>query len=520
MTNLLSALFLLPLLAQSPAAPAPAAERLHLVVLHTNDVHGQVQTRKATWLDKQNPPLIGGLPRLAAFVNATRAECAKSGDGLLVVDAGDWYQGTPEGMVDDGLGFVTALAQVGYDACAIGNHEFDRGLPNVLRILKESKIPAVCANLDERASGKPVEWVQPAHVARVEGHDAHGSWTLRVGLVGLLTPVTPDITHPDARTLDFLDPSKALSRVQQSLAGQVDWVLPLTHLGVEGDRVLARAHPELSLIVGGHSHTFLKEGVLEGATRIVQTGSKCSAVGRVDVWFDRATKQCLEVTARVIDLREDSTDATRNPEVETRCAELVRRSDEPMRAVIGELAGPLARSKDPLVSGSAGNFIADLVREHTGADVGLMNRGGIRSDVEAGAFTRRLIFELCPFDNRVSVLELPGADLAEMARRSVEDAAHSGLELSGATIEARLDAGGKRHFVALRVGGKALDPSATYKVAMNSFMADGGDAYLDKEKKYARKDEALYLRELIELHVADKKTITPATDNRYVTQKP
>jgi 2',3'-cyclic-nucleotide 2'-phosphodiesterase (5'-nucleotidase family) len=260
--------------------------------------------------------------------------------------------------------------------------------------------------------------------------------------------------------------------------------------------------------------------VLEGTTRIVQTGSKASGIGRVDVWFDRATRRCVETRARVVDLDDDPPESARSPEVEKRCAELQQRSDEPMRAVIGELVQPLVRSKDPLVSGSAGNFIADAVREHTGAQVGLMNRGGIRSDVQAGPFTRRAIFELCPFDNRVSVLELSGAELSEMARRSVEDAAHSGLEVSGMTIEAQIDGAGKRRLVGIAVGGKPVEASAKYKVAMNSFMADGGDAYLDKDVKYARVDEALYVREMLELFVADKKHVTPLGENRYVLRKP
>ena len=508
---LLRSLALLPLLAQAP-------ERLHLVVLHTNDVHGQVQTRKATWIDKQNPPQVGGLPRLAAYVHRAREESAKRGDGLLVVDSGDWYQGTPEGLVDGGVGFVGALAQVGYDACAIGNHEFDRGLENLKLLLRDSGIPSVCANLTERSSGKPVEWTRPWRIANVHGHDAAGDWTLAVGLVGLLTTTTPVITHPDAGTLVFGDPSAALSSAQKELAGKAEWILPLSHLGLETDRGLARAHPELQLIVGGHSHTYLAEGVREGPTCIVQTGSKASSIGRVDVWFERATKKCVEVRASVVDLREEPAEADRNAEVERRCAALVQRSDEPMREVIGELAAPLVRTKDALKSSSAGNFLADIVREHTGADIGLMNRGGIRCDVEAGPFTRRQIFELSPFDNRISVLELPGADLTEMLRRSVEDMAHSGLEVSGLTVEAGMGADGKRRFGGIRIGGKPVEAAAKYKVAMNSFLADGGDVYLDKQKDYARKDEALFVRELVELWVAEHKRVTPASDERYVTR--
>lgn len=517
MSSLHSALFLLPLLTQSPPAPP---ERLHVVVLHTNDIHGQVLPRKATWLKREPVPEVGGLCRVAAYIASVRKECANSGEGLLVVDAGDWYQGTPEGMVDDGLVLVKALDAVGYDACAIGNHEFDRGIESLKRLLHDSHLPAVCANLEVRSTSKPVDWVEPERVVTVRGHASGVDWTLRVGCVGLITTSTAEITNPEARSLVFEDPGQALARAEHELEGKVDWVLPLTHLGVDADRKLARAHPELALIVGGHSHTFLKDGVLEDKTLIVQTGSKASAVGRVDIWFDAKTHLCLEEHARLVELEEQPAEADRNPEVEKLCAELVKRADEPMRAVIGELDEPLVRSNDPLVSGSAGNFIADALRAHTGAQVGLMNRGGIRSDVVAGPVTRRAIFELCPFDNRVSVLDLPGNALAELARRSVEDHAHSGLEVSGMTIEATLDSSGKRRFVGASVGGKPIEASASYHVAMNSFMADGGDAYIDKDAHFERRDEALFIREVLEQFVADKKRVAPAKDNRYVVRKP
>src|SRR5262245_711528 len=108
-------LWLLAGAAPATAQVAPKPESLHVVILHTNDVHGQALPRRGTWISKNDPPMVGGLARLAAYVSAEREEAKKTGEGLAVVDAGDWYQGTPEGLVDQGLGFVNALALVGYD---------------------------------------------------------------------------------------------------------------------------------------------------------------------------------------------------------------------------------------------------------------------------------------------------------------------------------------------------------------------------------------------------------------------
>jgi 2',3'-cyclic-nucleotide 2'-phosphodiesterase (5'-nucleotidase family) len=510
-TAAIVALACAPLFAQQAAPVAKDAGRIHIVILHTNDVHGQVLTRKATWLDKDHPPLVGGLPRIAAYVNSVREEAKHVDEGVVVLDAGDWYQGTPEGQIDDGLGFVKALALVRYDAMCIGNHDFDRGIPNLQRLLHEAKLPAVCANLDVKTTEKHVDWVPAYRIVEAKG--------VKIGVVGLLTPATPSISHPDTRTLDFTSPEKTLARVETELAGKVDWVLPVTHLGLDSDRKLARSDPSLALIVGGHSHTYLKDGAVEGTTHIVQTGSKAGSVGRVDVLIDAATHKVADVRVAMIDLNDEPPVEFKNAELEAACKKLEDQSAERMKAVIGELEAPLKRTKDPLASGTAGNLLADVVREHARADVGLMNRGGIRCDLEAGKVTRRDVFEIVPFDNNVSVLELNGAELFEMIRRSVEGSAHSGLEVSGLLVEAAIDASGKRKLVGLKVGGKDLDPKATYRVAMNSFMADGGDAYLEKKPGVPRVDEPLFVRDVLEQWFTARGKVTPDATNRYVVTK-
>jgi 2',3'-cyclic-nucleotide 2'-phosphodiesterase (5'-nucleotidase family) len=512
--QLSSAVFAALLTTSAGFAAAPQDDLVHFVVLHTNDVHGQVLPRKATWLKRPDPPLVGGLARVAARVHFEKTEAESEGARVLVVDGGDWYQGTPEGVVDDGLPFLLALAGVGYDAVCVGNHEFDFGVPNLVKLIRESKLPAVVANLTERETKQPIAWAPPWRIVQ------KGDW--KIAIVGLLTPETPDITHPDAKTLMFEDPATALTRVASELTGKVDWILPITHLGVEDDRALAKAHPDLPLIVGGHSHTFLKSGVRTGNTLIVQTGSKASSLGRVDIWFDAHSKVAVKSKARLIDLDAEPAAADCIAAVEASCAALVKRSNERMNEVVGALSAPLERAKEPLSSSTAGNFLADALRAHTLADVGLMNRGGIRADLDAGPITRRQVFELCPFENNVTVLTLTGAELTAMLTKSVEGTAHSGLEVSGLVVEAAVDAGGQRTLRGLKVGGEPLDTKREYRVALNSFLADGGDAYIEKfEPGPKRKDDLLLMRDLVEETFRNQKKVVPNAENRYaVTRAP
>jgi 2',3'-cyclic-nucleotide 2'-phosphodiesterase (5'-nucleotidase family) len=505
-------LLLLPLLALclscwAPArAPEAATGPQHLVVLHTNDIHGQVLPRDATWLDDEHPPLIGGLERLAARIAQESEEARRSGAGVLVVDGGDWFQGTPEGMLEDGRDFLEALARVGHDVLCVGNHEFDHGVETIEAHLKASKLPAVLANLRGRADGKRPAWVKPWRIFKRAG--------LKIAVVGLLTPATPEITDDSVRAFEFVDPALALEEVRRELGDSVDLVLPLTHLGVNGDRDLARAHGDLPLIVGGHSHTYLPEGLREGEVLIAQAGSKASALGRVDLWFDRESGECLRSRSRLIDLMEEARADDLPPGLVRACEHLVKRSSGHMDSVVGELATPLSRSRHPLETAPAGNLITDVMRRRTDADVALQNRGGIRCDLAAGPVTRRDLFEILPFGNHLVTVTLTGAELLATLRRAVEGQAHSGLEFSGLVLEVREGTSGNE-VLGVAIGGEPLALKREYRVTLNSFLAGGGDAYLELGGELNRVDDRAALRDVMEEAFAQAGVLTPPTENRY-----
>ena len=475
-------------------ASVRAGDPIHLVVLHSNDIHGQARPVPATWVDRDDPPPHGGLARLAGELRSAAAAARAEGARVLVVDGGDWFQGTPEGLVDDGRAFVELLGRVGYDAMVVGNHEFDHGVPFLAQLLTDDVVPHVLANVREPATGDRVAWSVPYRIEDVGD--------LRVALVGLLTPETPTITHEDARTLDFVDPAAELATVRAELAAladPVDLVLPVTHLGVRADRALARAHPDLALIVGGHSHTSLSEGVREGDTLIVQAGCKAMVMGRVDLWLDPVDLTVVDSRARLVELPQDR--ALEHPELAEAAAALVAVGAAEMDAVVGSLAAPLDRNRS-IASGSAGNWITDVMRDTFDADVAVQNRGGIRRDLPAGPVTRRDLFELAPFSNTVVLFDVTGAELAALVHEGVTTKKHSGIAFSGMTV--RLSGTAPDHGVAeVWVGGAPLDPEATYRLATNSFLAGGGDEYLPASVT-ARDglDTGLILRELYEQALA------------------
>jgi 5'-nucleotidase len=132
--------------------------------------------------------------------------------------------------------------------------------------------------------------------------------------------------------------------------------------------------------------------------------------------------------------------------------------------------------------------------------------------------TRRAVFEILPFENSISVVTLTGAELIDLFRRAVEGTAHSGLEVSGAVIELRSDPEGNRTVQAVKVDGKPVDPGASYRVAMNSFMASGGDAYLSRDTGSKRQDDPMLMYEMLEQHFAKHREVTPSLDDRYIVR--
>jgi len=485
----------------APTSSQESAAPLHLVVLHTNDVHGQLAPNRGH----------GGLRRLAARVAAIRAEVAASpeDEALLLVDGGDWYQGTPEGRVDLGAAFVALLAELDYDAMAVGNHELDFGVAHLEALLAEHDVPAVCANVFDPHTGRRAPWGEPWRIVERGG--------LRIALVGLLTPETPSITHASTRALEFRDPAAALSDVLGELwPHDVDVVIPLTHLGLRADSRLA-SEADVPLIVGGHSHTALDAALSIDGTRIVQTGAKARYLGRVDLWIDRATGDVERATTALLPLEDDGELGLLPPGFAAACDDLAARAAADMDTVVGRLNAPLGRRGGLVASSASGNLICDVFRARARTPVAVHNKGGIRTSLDAGPVTRRDLFELLPFDNTLVVLDLSGAELREAIRRAVEEPEHSGIEVSGVTVRVETPGAPKSTLLAVEIDGEPIRADARYRVATNSFLAGGGDGYFDEDAA-VEIDTGFLLRELLEdaLGRAGDAGLAPDAGERFL----
>lgn len=445
-------------LGQKPVESEPSGE---LVILHTNDIHGQIQPLTVV----SRPGVrrrVGGYLALESYLRQAR----KDAKALWLTDGGDWFQGTPEGNEDHGRAIMACRNRLDFTAVVLGNHEYDFGEKNLRALVALARHPVLGANIvtdGDRTKVRP--YVDRFIVKTIDG--------VRVALVGLIASETPQVSTGPFGAAVFSDELASLRELWPSLQKAADEIILITHCGLAIDRKIARAFPRIRLILGGHSHTPLPKGAQEGETWIAQSGGKCTSISRVTLTTDTDRRRLAVQRVQVMNLK--IPDAENSATVEFLGATFKHigpKWDKP----IGKISG----AKDIRMRGSnestpAGNYVADLIRRTAKAEIGLTNKGGLRSLLPHGVVTRRQVFQLLPFDNVVCVMEMTGRQLEAVLSQGLRPG-HLPLEIAGARYSYAL-ADGVRGLRNVEVGTDRLDPAKIYRVATNSFLAGGGDGF-------------------------------------------
>ncbi len=493
---------LAPVARNAPLAPAELGP-VTISIIGTNDVHGAI-TR---------------LPLFAGYVANVRTARKADGGGVLLIDAGDIFQGTFESNLGEGVDMIRAYNALGYTAATIGNHEFDYGPvgpatrpgpgddpQGALKArISEATFPFVDSNLVD-VSGKLPHWanLSAGTIVTVAGH--------RIGIVGATTESTPHSTMPsNFAGLAIAKPEAIAVAAKDLRAHGAELVILAAHLGSECSRfddprdssscdrkqeifeVLPAVHGVVDAIVAGHTHAGIAHE-LDGIPTI-ESFSSAVAFGRIDLHV-AADGHILDSKIfppqRMCPLAPGASDE-KTPPVDCKPddyegAPVVR--DPKIQAVVdGALArAGTARTEKLGITLTApitklyraesieGDWFTDLMRAaQPTAQLALTNGGGLRADVPAGEVTYGQVFEAMPFDNRFTLVDVTGAQLHELVTSNLEN--HAGLmSWSGLTVKARC-AGGKLD-VAITVGGKPLVNTKRYTVATTDFLATGGDGAL------------------------------------------
>lgn len=449
-----------------------------VTILHTNDLHGHFLPEQAEWLEGR--PAIGGFERLDAEVDHLRATRPRK--SVLLLDAGDQLTGTPlsDLEVDGAKGGAMNrfFSLLDYDAWAIGNHEFDKGLDNLMAYAAASPMTPLSANVRAEDGVSPL-------LPKQQFSQVFERGGVKVGVIGATTEQLKGLmSKADFARLTLLDVEKAVKAEVERLDPMTDAIVVLSHIGFDSDERLARYVKGIDLIVGGHSHTRRYEASKVGETWIVQAGSYCRTLGVVDfeVEDDRITKLRYELR----DLRLETAPGPASPEV----TQLTRFYQEQLERAFGEVVAEARErmGRDYHRESALGRWITDALRETAGTDVGLYNGGGIRGDIPPGPVTKGAIFNVFPFGNEVMVFEMLGADLQEVVLRNViaeNDKKRGFLPISGVSWTWRVR-NGAPEVVEVLVGTSPLDLNRTYTVATNSYIAEQWEKHLGVAPKNLR----------------------------------
>jgi 5'-nucleotidase len=446
------------------------ASQVHVVLMHTNDIHGHVLPENGA----------GGLAVIAAIVKQQHPD--------ILLDAGDMFTGSLVSDAFYGESVMAMMNRMGYRASILGNHEFDYGLSTLRDRVRQARFPVLSANVV-----LPYDDVGKTMVISVKG--------IRFGIVGLTTEETPTTTHPkNVKNVQFLDVVRTLEQVLPPLRKTSDFVIVLGHLAPTEELRVARAFPEIRLIVSGHSHTELRQPIHEKDALIVRTGSYGRFVGRVDMDFEERTLK--QMSAQLIEAKGVAPDPEALRTVEMYRAKVERQSN----AVLGEATAAFARPAEE--GGAMLNLVADAYRVRTGMQIALSNPGGIRTSLPAGPITYGKIFEILPFENTIVTMKLTGAQLKRSL--AVRLTAVSGVRV---VYDLRKPKNEQLISVTLEDGSPILD-NATYTVAINDFMQAGGDDYIEFANGTDVKDTGIRLRDEVSDYIKSKKVITPVIDGR------
>ncbi|MGQ0506082.1 MAG: bifunctional metallophosphatase/5'-nucleotidase [Myxococcaceae bacterium] len=517
-------------LAPSPPAVAglSTSPPIRITLVGTNDLHGWLFPRS---FELTNGATLeeGGLATLGGYLANIRAD---NPGGVLLLDGGDLFQGTLAANLTEGSAVIDAYNKLGYQAAAVGNHEFDYGPTGPISVARagddpfgalkarivQAKFPLLAVNVYDAASGQRPAWLgnDGTHLFEVKG--------IKVGVIGLITPQTPQVTSPvNVATLRFgnLVP-EAIAAAKRVREKGADVVIAVAHAGGKCGKwdnpndlstcdakhgeifeLLAALPPgTLDAVVAGHTHAAM--GHFVNGVPVIETWGYGRALGLIELFVDPQTQRVLPaltkiqpvipLCAKVDELTQSCDEKTLEtqatavrPVVATfkgrpvvpdkEVAKLLipareRVAKEQTRKLGVTLKERLGRKSD--AESPLGSFLADSLREMERADVSLMNSGGLREDLIPGELTYGQVYEVLPFDNTVASLTLTGEELKRLLF-----AAYGGrkgvFQLSGMKITLSRCAGQGRLRAYTLADGKPLLPAQKYKVVLPDFLARGGD---------------------------------------------
>ena len=505
-----------------------------LNILHINDFHSRIESinkfdSTCSAEEEGKNECFGGAARLLTAINQTRDALKAQGKNVLLLNAGDNFQGSLFYTTYKGTVEAEVLNAMKFDAMTVGNHEFDDSEDGLAGFLDKVQFPVVTANVVASAASKIGDRVKPSIVLEVGGQ--------KIGIVGAVANDTAELATPGPNITIAEDVAKISEQVQKLKGEGVNKIIALTHVGYPRDLEFIAKIPDVDVVVGGHSHTLLSntDQKAEGPyptlvdnpggykVPVVQAGQYSKYLGDLRVVFDDSgvVKESKGDPILI--------DSSFKPDEAT-----LKRIDElkaPIEAlkskVVGTSEGPIEgdRKVCRVKECSMGNLVADatLARvKDQGVTIAFANSGGLRSSIDSGDVSMGEVLTVLPFQNTVATFQLKGEDIRaalENGVSQIDDGAGRFMQVSGMkySFDRSKPAGSRVTAVEVKEGDAfvPLDPAKTYTVAANNYVRTGGDGF----KVFATKAINAYdfgpnLEEAVAAYITANSPYKPYTDGR------
>jgi len=478
-----------------------------LTILHTNDNHGRF------WSNRYGEY---GMAARKTLIDSIRAEVDKAGGQVLLLSGGDINTGVPESDLQNAEPDFKGMAKIGYDAMAIGNHEFDNELAVIRQQQKWAGFPFLAANIYDETTKQRL----------FKPYELFVKGDLRIAVMGLTTEDTKKLGNPEfMNNISFTTPIEEAKKLLPQLQQKADVIIAATHMGhyqngnyginAPGDVSLARSVDGIDMIIGGHSQDPVcvdaqgaminkyKAGAAcmpdkQNGTMIMQAHEWGKYVGRADLEFRNGELSLVSYQLIPVNLKKKVTneqgekqrvhitkEIVEDPELKALLTPFQEKGQDQLQQKIGSLDAKLEGDRDVVrfKPTNLGYLIALAQMEKVGADLAVMNSGGIRDSIAQGDITYKDVLKVQPFANVTSFVELNGKELLDYLKIVAEKPVDSGAFAHFAGVNLTVTNG---KLVSATVKGEPIDTAKIYRMALNSYIASGGDKYpiVNKHKGY------------------------------------
>ncbi|HJO95524.1 MAG TPA: 5'-nucleotidase C-terminal domain-containing protein [Victivallales bacterium] len=481
-----------------------------ITVISFNDFHGQVQRTT------DNHHIVPGIEK---FMTAVKVEQDAYKNNTILVSAGDNYQGTFMSLMTFGAPVNDMFKSLDVVASAVGNHEFDWGVKYFPKWEKSANMNYLAANIVYKKNNELVKWAKPYLIVKKNG--------LKVAFIGLATRETLYTTaKKNLVGLKFIDPAIAAQKwidflkAGKAKAGKPDVIIALTHIpssqNADGTVIGKEIHDlcgntkGLDAVISAHSHKVVCGYV--NKIPVIQAGSYGEDLGLLNLYFNNENKltkivpSIVNVGKEIKSLKNDKAGETILTKYSKKLAKYYK--------TIGTAEGDFTRT-DQGVS-KLGYFVAKVMAESAGDEMGIVNTYGLRADISSGKITVQDIYDVAPFDNKIYSVKMKGKDLKQLIENSFEQNGSIKGQYYGVKIFVNPNAPFGEKVIKLELpDGKPIDMNKYYSIATCDFMYNGGDKF-NFSKSIDKKNTGVIIKDALIKYITKHKVITPDDINNFI----